>query len=177
MADTLTSEHRSWLMSRVWGRDTKPEWILRSALHRLGFRYRLANRKLPGKPDLVFRKYQSVVFVHGCFWHRHPGCLKATTPKSNVSFWQEKFSKNVERDKKNYSTLVNNGWKVIVVWQCELYNDTLETINRIVRELLGVANRKARSTQYSCCLQRDHLLRLADDKVQYRLRKESHVGQ
>lgn len=107
-------------MSRIRGKDTQPELALRKALHRLGLRYRLHGAGLPGKPDLVFPRYSTVVFVHGCFWHRHAGCKIASTPKSNMSFWLEKFEKNIARDARVAAQLEAKGWKVLVVWECEL---------------------------------------------------------
>jgi DNA mismatch endonuclease (patch repair protein) len=95
---------------------------LRKALHALGFRFRLHGRRLPGKPDIVLPKHRTVIFVHGCFWHRHPGCKVATTPKTNTDFWIEKFDRNQSRDTRNSDALAAAGWRVIVVWECELGN-------------------------------------------------------
>ncbi len=120
--DLLTKEKRSWNMSRIRGKDTKPEKIVRSILHRKGFRFRLNRNDLPGKPDIVLPKYKSVILVHGCFWHRHPRCKFAYNPKSRVKFWQKKFSENIERDKFVKRELRKKNWKVIVVWECELRN-------------------------------------------------------
>lgn len=120
MVDTLTPTQRSERMSRIRSRDTKPEIALRKALHGLGFRFRLHKTDLPGKPDLVLTKYRCVIFVHGCFWHRHPGCKVATTPKSNTAFWVDKFTRNVDRDKRNTRQLEEGGWHVITVWECEV---------------------------------------------------------
>lgn len=120
MTDTLEACERSALMSRIRGRDTKPELVVRSLLHRMGYRFRLCRRDLLGSPDIVLPRHGAVVFVHGCFWHRHKGCKGATTPKSNVGFWQDKFVANVERDKRNQRGLRRLGWKVVVVWECEL---------------------------------------------------------
>lgn len=120
MTDTLSPSARSALMSRIRGKDTKPEIVVRSLLHRMGFRFRLHRRDLPGSPDIVLPRHGAVVFVHGCFWHRHARCKGATTPKSRVKFWQEKFAGNVERDKHNRRDLRRLGWKVLVVWECEL---------------------------------------------------------
>jgi len=121
-------------MSRIRGKDTKPEKIVRSVLHKDGFRFRLNRKDLPGKPDIVLPKYQSVVFVHGCFWHRHPRCKYAYNPKSRIKFWQMKFSENVKRDKLVRKELRKMGWKVIVVWECELKNDKKEkTITKILK--------------------------------------------
>jgi DNA mismatch endonuclease (patch repair protein) len=106
------------MMSGIRGKNTKPELIVRSFLHRAGLRFRL-HAKLPGKPDLVFPKYRTVVFVHGCFWHRHKSCRFATTPASNVKFWLEKFNANVQRDERVKKQLRNLGWSVLTIWECE----------------------------------------------------------
>ncbi len=172
MTDKLTPEERSWLMARVRSKDTKPEWILRSALHRLGFRYRLRRKDLPGKPDLVFPKYRAAVFVNGCFWHRHEGCSQATTPKSNVEFWERKFRGNVERDARNHRALRENGWRVVVVWECELYARTVETVERVVEELLADSDCEARNKPYPEVLERRELLKVAEDKVRYQLNRK-----
>ena len=118
--DRLTRQHRSWNMSRIRGKDTAPEILVRSALHRMGFRFRLHKRDLPGRPDIVLARYRTAVFVHGCFWHRHPGCTKAYTPKSRIHFWQSKFDQNVERDAAVRDQLEHLGWNVVVVWECEV---------------------------------------------------------
>ena len=118
MVDNLSPEQRSRLMSRVRGKDTQPEMVVRRLAHRLGYRFRLHLRDLPGSPDLVFPGRRKVVFVHGCYWHRH-GCKKTTTPKSNTQFWQKKFDDNVKRDQKNLDDLANRGWDAMVVWQCQ----------------------------------------------------------
>jgi DNA mismatch endonuclease (patch repair protein) len=119
MSDNLTKKHRSWNMGRVHCKDTKPELFVRSILHRNGFRFRVHLNSLPGKPDIVLPKYKTVVFVHGCFWHRHKHCSDATVPKSSTEFWVEKFSNNIKRDKRNQVTLRHLGWKVLIVWECE----------------------------------------------------------
>jgi len=118
--DTISAEHRSWNMSRIRSADTKPEMIVRSYLHGNGFRFRLHVKNLPGHPDIVLPKYKTVVEVRGCFWHRHPGCRSATTPSSNTDYWQAKFKRNVERDKKHADELKALGWRLIVVWECEI---------------------------------------------------------
>ena len=122
MVDTLTPIQRSVRMSKIRSQDTKPEIALRKALHSLGFRFRLHGRKLPGKPDVILPKYRAVIFVHGCFWHRHPGCRVAHIPKSNTDFWQQKFDRNVARDLENIADLTAAKWRVFVVWECELKN-------------------------------------------------------
>lgn len=128
MIDRLSKEQRSWNMSRVKSADTKPKIFVRKLLHSMGFRFRLNGRVskkhnqkgiLPGKPDIVLAGYKTIVFVHGCFWHRHEGCKGATIPKTRTDWWLEKLNKNVERDNKIKKELENNGWKVIVVWECE----------------------------------------------------------
>ena len=129
MADKLSKRHRSWLMSRVPGKNTKPERIARSVLHQLGYRFTVngpKNKGLPGKPDIVLPKYRTAVFVHGCFWHRHKACPHATTPKTNQEYWIPKFERNVERDRENEAALLALGWTPLVIWECEL--KTLDTV-------------------------------------------------
>ena len=106
-------------MSRIRGRDTKPELLVRSVLHALGFRFRLNRARLPGRPDVVLTRHRTVVFVHGCFWHRHTNCRFAYTPKSNLPFWTEKFRGNVARDKEALRALRALGWRTVVVWECQ----------------------------------------------------------
>lgn len=118
MTDVVSKPVRSKMMSSIRGRDTQPEMIVRRYLHSCGFRYRLHDRSLPGVPDLVFPRYKTVIFVHGCFWHRHTGCRLASTPASNVEFWLKKLSANFERDQRNVQKLVIAGWRVIVLWEC-----------------------------------------------------------
>jgi DNA mismatch endonuclease, patch repair protein len=118
VADVVDAVTRSRMMSGIRGRDTKPERALRSALHRLGLRFRLHSRDLPGRPDIVLPRHTAAVLVHGCFWHQHPGCRYATTPASNAGFWREKLKGNVERDGRNLSALVERGWRTAVIWEC-----------------------------------------------------------
>jgi DNA mismatch endonuclease, patch repair protein len=120
MADNLTPQQRRRNMSRVKGRDTKPELLVRSIVHRLGYRFRLHGKGLPGKPDLVLARHRKVIFVHGCFWHGHAGCRRAARPSTNREFWDKKIDGNVERDAANVKALVRAGWKVLVVWQCAM---------------------------------------------------------
>lgn len=120
MTDHLTKEKRSWNMARIKGKDTKPEVLVRSMLHRAGYRFRKNVKDLPGKPDIVLPKYKTAIFVHGCFWHRHKGCKDATTPKTNTEFWLKKFERNVYNDRKHTRELRKLGWYVITVWECEL---------------------------------------------------------
>lgn len=119
MADILTPERRSALMSRIRGKDTRPELAVRRLLHGIGYRYRLHRRDLPGKPDIVFGPRRAVVFVHGCFWHAHPDCSKARLPRSNEEFWTAKLAGNAERDARAVAALEAAGWRVLVVWGCE----------------------------------------------------------
>jgi len=122
--DTVSPEERSRIMSHVKGRDTTPEKRVRSLLHSMGYRFRLQRADLPGKPDIVLPKFKTVIFVNGCFWHRHPGCKRATLPKSNAEFWRQKLEKNVARDRRNIQTLKDLGWYVLIIWECEL-KDTM----------------------------------------------------
>jgi DNA mismatch endonuclease (patch repair protein) len=117
--DRIPPERRSWNMSRIRGRDTRPEVTVRSVLHRLGFRFRLHRRDLPGRPDIVLARHRTVVLVHGCFWHRHPRCRFAYSPKTNVHFWNQKFMANVRRDRWDRRRLRGLGWRVVVVWECQ----------------------------------------------------------
>ena len=135
MADRISPEHRSWNMSRIRGKDTGPELRLRSLLHRAGFRYRLHDTTLPGKPDLVFPRYRTVIFVHGCYWHRHSGCKYATTPRTRTDFWLAKFQGTVERDRRTAEALTQRGWRVITVWECELKRDPAGVVFEIRRQL------------------------------------------
>ncbi|WP_443690485.1 very short patch repair endonuclease [Pseudomonas sp.] len=112
--------NRSEIMRSVKSENTTPELLIRSLLHRLGFRFRLHRKDLPGSPDVVLPRYRTVIFVHGCFWHRHPGCRLTTTPKSRQGYWLPKFMGNVERDRRNIETLQKMGWQVIVIWECEI---------------------------------------------------------
>lgn len=119
MVDSLTPEARSRNMAKIRGRDTGPEMLVRRAAHALGLRFRLHRRDLPGTPDLVFPGRRIALFVHGCFWHRHPGCRMAYSPKSRVDFWQTKFDGNVERDARKQRELAEAGWTAVVIWECE----------------------------------------------------------
>ncbi len=128
--DRISKEHRSWNMSRIRGRDTKPEMIVRRLLHKNGYRFRLHRKDLPGKPDIVLSKYKVVIFVNGCYWHRHPSCKYAYTPRSRVDFWKAKFEDNVKRDKAAQTALQELGWKVVIIWECETKN-----IDSLTRQL------------------------------------------
>lgn len=133
--DILTSAQRSAHMARIRGSDTKPEMVVRRAAHALGLRFRLRRRDLPGSPDLVFPSRRRALFVHGCYWHRHPGCRLAYSPKSNIDFWQAKFDRNVARDEQVLTALQAAGWRADVIWECETRRP--ETIPDRLRALLG----------------------------------------
>lgn len=133
MVDTLTQQERSARMALIRSKDTAPEIALRKAIHALGMRYRLHAKNLPGNPDLVFPRYRTVVFMHGCFWHRHLGCKIATTPKSNTEFWINKFKRNIDRDIATSQALVAMRWKVVIVWECEV--STPEKADAIARKI------------------------------------------
>lgn len=124
-------------MSRIRGKNTGPERTLRSLLHREGFRFRLHASALPGRPDIVLPKYSTVIFVHGCFWHRHENCPNATDPKTRADFWQDKFRRTVERDLRKRCELESAGWTVISVWECELKSDPECLIKTIKTQILG----------------------------------------
>ena len=134
MADVVDRATRSRMMSAIRGRDTRPELEVRRLLHREGLRFRL-HAALPGKPDLVFPQYEAVVFVHGCFWHRHPNCRYATTPASNQEFWQAKFNANVARDKRVVARLRREGWRVFTVWACRITEGRMRALARQIRGL------------------------------------------
>lgn len=131
MADKVSKEKRSWMMSRIKGKDTKVEVLVRSYLFSKGYRFRKNDKRYPGKPDVVLPKYKTVLFINGCYWHRHPGCKYAQTPTSNVEFWQEKFKKNVANDKRNIKRLEESGWNVITLWECELKKNFDETMLKL----------------------------------------------
>ena len=114
------SEQRSRNMSAIKSKNTKPEIAVRKLLHSMGYRFRLHRKDLPGSPDIVLPKYKTVIFVHGCFWHRHENCKYASTPKTRQEFWEAKFRENINRDKLNQENLSSKGWKIIIVWECEI---------------------------------------------------------
>jgi len=116
--DRIDKERRSWNMSRIKGKDTKPELVVRSLLHRMGFRFRVHLRRLPGCPDITLPRWKSIIFVHGCFWHRHANCRFAYTPKSRKKFWNSKFEKNTARDAAVRKLLRQSGWRVLTIWEC-----------------------------------------------------------
>lgn len=135
MSDKLTPEKRSWNMSRIKGKDTKIEVEVRKYLFSKGYRFRKNDKRYPGKPDIVLPKYHVAIFVHGCFWHRHAGCKDATTPKTRTEFWLEKFDKNVKNDRIKQEKLRELGWKVIVIWECEIKKDLIKTMEWLEQEI------------------------------------------
>ena len=135
MSDRISAEHRSWNMSRIKGKDTKIEVVVRQYLFSKGFRFRKNDKRFTGKPDVVLPKYKTVIFVNGCFWHMHEGCPQARLPKTNTQFWKDKLEKNVLNDKKHVTELQQNGWKVITVWECELEKNFEPTMERIITEI------------------------------------------
>ena len=133
MADTITREKRSWNMSRIKAKDTSIEIRVRKWLYHHGYRYRKNVSTLPGKPDIVLKSYNTVIFIHGCFWHRHPNCKDATIPKTRTEFWQSKFAKNIANDKKNTQKLEEMGFRVLIIWECEINRHFDETVSKISR--------------------------------------------
>lgn len=136
MSDIFSSEKRSEIMSKISGKETKPEILVRKYLFAHGFRFRKNDKRLSGKPDIVLPKYKTVIFVHGCFWHGHEGCKKSKLPETRKEFWEEKINSNIERDRKNITALENIGWKVMVIWECELKQHEVklqDVINSIIK--------------------------------------------
>ena len=137
MTDTLTQQERSERMSRIRGKDSASEMRLRRMIHGMGFRYRLHVKTLPGTPDLVFPARKAVIFMHGCFWHRHQDCRLARMPKSRVAYWREKLEANKRRDDENVRRLNELGWRVLVVWECQIKEKDLNEISNVVRRFLA----------------------------------------
>ncbi len=158
MTDKLSKEKRSWNMSRIKSSNTKPEMVVRSLLHAMGHRYRLHRKDLPGKPDIVLPKYKTVIFINGCFWHRHSGCNNATMPKTNTEFWEKKLLENVERDIKKQADLENLGWNVIVIWECETEKPSAE-LSIILKEWISGHTDKSNNND---------LLMVAEKRSEYR---------
>lgn len=142
MADNLTPEQRHKCMAAIKGKNTKPEMIVRRFLHSAGYRYGLHNKKLPGKPDIVLRKYKTVIFIHGCFWHGHEGCKFSHLPKSNFNYWEQKINHNKERDLNSKLELVKEGWKVITIWECDLRdrNKRESVLYSLLNQLKSIKN-------------------------------------
>ena len=143
MADKYTPEARSLIMSRVRSTDTKPEMVVRKWLHSQGLRFRLHRKDLPGKPDIVLPRFKTVILVNGCFWHQHQGCRKAALPASNRDFWAEKLGRNVERDNENKKKLIDLGWRIVEVWECELKQKS----NFVSSDLLALVQENTKKLQ------------------------------
>ena len=133
MTDSISSKHRSWNMSKIKGANTKPEIAVRSYLHRNGFRFRIHDKKLPGKPDIALKKYSTALFIDGCFWHRHKGCKYSYTPKSRVKFWRTKFENNIKRDNIVNAHYTNSNWNQIRLWECEITSENLVNLVKQIR--------------------------------------------
>jgi len=137
MADTFSKEKRSEIMGKIKSIDTKPEILVRKYLFKHGFRFRLHSKTLPGKPDIVLRKYKTVIFVNGCFWHGHKDCRKSSLPKTRVEYWDDKITRNIARDIANQKMLTDLGWNVVVIHQCELKNkDVDKTMAEVINNLV-----------------------------------------
>jgi len=156
-------------MSKIRSKDTKPELTLRKALFARGFRYRVNDRKLPGKPDIVLFKYKTVIFLHGCFWHRHEGCKYACTPKTNTKFWVDKITSNRERDKINTQKLTALGWTILTVWECEIRHtykhDLTPLVDRVEEAILAQAPQKISMKFYE--ERENEILMVAENIVEY----------
>jgi DNA mismatch endonuclease, patch repair protein len=138
MADVHTKEQRSYNMSRIKGKDTKPEMLVRKFLHAQGFRYKLHDKTLPGKPDLVLPRYKTVIFIHGCFWHAHTNCKYFTIPKTRTQWWTNKINTNKANDTKAVKSLRKEGWKVIVLWECQLKKESDEkALKKLIKHLVA----------------------------------------
>jgi DNA mismatch endonuclease (patch repair protein) len=175
--DIWSKEKRSECMSKIRSKNTKPELTLRKALFTRGLRYRANDIKLPGKPDIVLPKYKTVIFLHGCFWHRHDGCKYACTPKTNTEFWIDKITSNSERDKANLQKLTDLGWNVLIVWECEIRHtykrDITPLIDRIEAAILENRPRKISVKFYE--EQESEVLMVAEDIVEYKRTPKNEV--
>ena len=167
--DIWDKKKRSEVMSKIRSKNTKPELALRKALFARGFRYRVNDGKLPGKPDIVLPKYKTVIFLHDCFWHSHEGCKYAYTPKTNTKFWADKINSNRERDKINTQKLIALGWNVLTVWECEIRHkykrDITPLVDRITAEILAQVPQKISVKFYEEC--ENEILMVAEDIVEY----------
>jgi len=143
--DTLSANERSALMAKVRNRNTEPEIRVRRAAHSIGLRFRLHRRDLPGSPDLVFPKHRVTIFVHGCFWHQHPGCKRASVPKSRTDFWIAKLEQNRARDKAAIAALKILGWRPIVIWECQTRRET--ELRRLLMKIFGLRSASCEATR------------------------------
>ncbi|MBM5817284.1 MAG: DNA mismatch endonuclease Vsr, partial [Cyanobacteria bacterium K_Offshore_surface_m2_239] len=152
-------------LSTVRAKDTRPEWIIRSALHRLGFRFQIHRKDLPGKTDLVFPKYRAVVLVHGCFWHRHMKCRDASMPSTNQEFRCNKFSATINRDSRVLRELHAQGWRTMVIWECKLERDTISTLNTVVKWIGQTKKAESSSLDVGNTISKTVLINAATEKV------------
>ena len=143
MTDIFTKAERSRIMSRVTGKNTKPEILVRKMIHAMGFRFRIHRKDLPGRPDIVLPRFHKAIFVHGCFWHGHKGCIRATRPTTNTDFWNKKIDSNMKRDRRNKEALKKDGWESLAIWACQLQNP--ETITNRIFNFLGESKSKKRT--------------------------------
>jgi len=169
MADMFTPEYRSWIMSRIRSRNTRPELMVRMILHRLGYRFSLRRKDLPGTPDIVLPLHRAVVFVHGCFWHRHPRCKVATKPTTRPAFWRAKFTRNVGRDKANLRAVRRRGWRAMVVWECQVLKDPMKVARRLDTFLRRTADERPRPFVYDLPT-RSQMLKAAEKKADYNVK-------
>ena len=146
--DTVDRQTRSKIMGSVGRKNTGPELVLRHRLHRLGLRYRLHDKKLSGRPDIVLPRYCAVIFVHGCFWHAHKRCKYATQPSTRKKFWKEKFRVNRSRDKRNCKELAEGGWRVLVVWECALKSSNAEVLDGVAKAIKSWLDSEASFGEY-----------------------------
>ena len=159
-------------MRRIRSKHTKPELIIRSLLHRSGFRFRLNDKNLPGSPDIVLSKYNTVIFVHGCFWHRHTNCSKATMPSTNTDYWQKKFDRNITRDIEIKVALQNLEWNVIVLWECDIMNDPISVLELVIKKL---GYKEYKNPIHG--IGRKQILKIAEEKSQYFLKNRSKINE
>ena len=134
--DIWSKEKRSQVMSKIRSKDTKPERLLRSALHKHGYRFRIHRKDLPGKPDIVLPRYNAIIYVHGCFWHYHKECSEGRIPNTNSKFWRDKLKNNVEKDKNNQKACEKLGWKVLIIWECEIEKHLMKVVKKIDKLLM-----------------------------------------
>ena len=167
MADRLTPQQRHYCMSSIRSTSTKPEVKLRKELWKIGFRYRINDKRLPGTPDIVLPKYRTVVFIHGCFWHGHKGCSVYVVPKTNTEYWVKKVSRNQKRDENVWRQLESKGWSVIIVWECELEKKNLDsTISRVKNEIEENGREHQRRKEERRQIRQQHLLERREQKMQ-----------
>ena len=162
MIDTISTKQRSYVMSRITGRDTKPELIVRAMLHRAGYRFKTDDKTLPGRPDIVLPKYGTVVFVHGCFWHRHKNCKQASTPKSNRAFWRKKFAHNQQKDARAKRQLNALGWRYVTLWECQITKNPQAALDRVINKLENTSG-----YTYPLADEREEVLKAAEKKWRY----------